>query len=332
MRVIHGSARPVRDRRAYQPLPSHPAITFRELRGLTIPGSGGRIGSPFDLARQLRSFALCYFDNGYVLQDVLCLSAGRLSEVPIISGHHAVIKFGGLHDLAWEMIGKRLLRRFAAVHVLNESDARYAGRLVAGKIFSIPMPVDLELFTPRSKGEQFSVVFVGRLHRQKGVDRLIDVIRLANARFASRVRFVVVGDGPMRRDLCAVEKLQNVRVVGALSRGEVAGAIASSHALIMPSRWESFGLVGAEALACGVPLITSGMGATKEMAQEGRGFVIEDCDEPTEWCDAIAALCNESEIAAAVRLARLRAYAEKNFSLDTVSRQFDRLLESVLTR
>ena len=304
-------------------------MTFYRLRGVRIPGSDGRLVSPLRLAQLLRDCALCYFDNGYFLQDALVLTAGGLSRVRVISGHHAVIKFGGLHDLAWETIGKRLLPRFAAVHVLNRSDARYVRRLHAQRTFEIPMPVDLEAFVPRSKSDQFTVTFVGRLHRQKGVDRLIDVIELATAKFGSGVHFTVVGDGPLRHDLSRIRQLQNVRVLGTLGRSDVARAIARSHAILMPSRWETFGLVGAEALACGVPLITSGAGATSEMAQNGRGTIIADPDAPGQWCEAIAALRSEARFAA-TRSDELRAYAEKNFSKETVSNQVDGLLESVL--
>jgi len=297
-----------------------------------MSASGGRLVSPLGLANLIHDCAVCYFDNGYVFQDALALSAGRLSGVPIISGHHAVIKFGGLHDLAWEMLGKRLLQRFAAVHVLNASDACYVRALRASKVFLIAMPVDLKTFAPRPKSEEFTVAFVGRLHWQKGVDRLIDVIKLAHARFGARVRFAVAGDGPLKVALSAVADLPNASLAGALGRGEVAQLIARSHALIMPSRWETFGMAGAEAVACGVPLITSGMGATNEMAQDSRGFVISDCDDPAEWCDAIAALREETEAAAATRSAKLRDYAEKNFALGKVARQFDGLFGAVLTR
>lgn len=91
-------------------------------------------------------------------------------------------------------------------------------------------------------------LFAGNLLPHKGV---LDLVR----RWPGGHRLLVVGDGPLRRD---VERAASadVEVVGALPRQDVLGLMAEARGLVFPSKWlETFGMVYAEALACGLPVL-----------------------------------------------------------------------------
>lgn len=115
-------------------------------------------------------------------------------------------------------------------------------------------------------------VFVGRVEAEKGIEDLI----AAAARTASPL--TVIGDGPLRESLAAAHP--QVRFAGWMDRGQIAAEAASARALVMPSRYpEPFGLVAAEALLSGLPVIlpeTALLGP--EVAARGLGMVCDTRD------------------------------------------------------
>ena len=99
-----------------------------------------------------------------------------------------------------------------------------------------------------------TVVAIGRLHRQKGFDRLLNALAAMRRR---DVRLVILGDGGERRALEAA-----VATLGLGDRVKLAGFqeapapwLAHADLFVLPSRWEGFGHVLVEAMACGAPVI-----------------------------------------------------------------------------
>jgi len=334
LHIVHTATRPSASSDAYRALPSHTRVSIEEVAGTALPGSGGRLPRPSALAGAFRSADVCYFDNGYALQDAVVLRAARSVSMPVISGHHAVIKFGGLHDIAWELVGRRLISRFDSVHALNAKDAQYLKSIGARNVHLIPIAVDLQTFAPKSvRAAQFTVLFVGRLHFQKGIDRLVRVVELAQQRAGSRMRFVIAGSGPLLDEVARISDLPTVTVIASADRGEVAELMANAHALIVPSRYETFGVVAAEALAAGTPIVATDTGAMEEMASDGRGEIIRDADDPESWFAALSSLHDryrDDASFSAIIGANTRGYAEQAFAFDRVAQAFDALLQSAM--
>ena len=119
---------------------------------------------------------------------------------------------------------------------------------------------------PKAPSESDTILFVGRLAPEKGVDLLID----AWERSAPEgLKLVVVGDGPMRAIL------ENRRVPGVLFRGlvskdEVRRLMLTSRALAFPSIWyEGQPMVILEALAAGLPIFASDLGGIATTVGDG---------------------------------------------------------------
>jgi glycosyltransferase involved in cell wall biosynthesis len=111
-------------------------------------------------------------------------------------------------------------------------------------------------------------LFVGRLSPEKGVLMLLE----AWQRLPIGVPLVIAGDGPLRRRLEAeVERtgLRSVRFTGRLTRDEVYELMKNAAFLVVPSIWhEPFGLIVAEAFACGTPVLGASVGAIQEMLDD----------------------------------------------------------------
>ncbi len=104
---------------------------------------------------------------------------------------------------------------------------------------------------------------VSRLAPEKGVDVAIEACRLAG------LPLVIAGDGPELDALRAVAGAGDVRFVGRVDDTELARLRANASIALVPSRSaETFGMAAAEALACGLPVAASKVGALPELLDE----------------------------------------------------------------
>jgi len=163
-------------------------------------------------------------------------------------------------------------------------------------------------------------VFVGRLSPEKGAQTLLE----AWQDLPAKIPLVIVGDGPMRPRLEAEaqkKKLANIAFAGRMDRGAVYQVMKSAAFVVVPSVWwEPFGLVVAEALACGTPVLGASVGAIPEMLQDYvTGLHFAPGDPISLRAKAAWAWKHLPELAAmgkAARQAYLDCYsAEVNYSL-----------------
>lgn len=161
-----------------------------------------------------------------------------------------------------------------------------------------------------------TVVYVGRLVREKGVDTLISA--LAVLRYAGReLRLKLIGDGPERSALLTQATLLGVAdavtFVGRVPPPLVARELADATVQALPSRCgETFGLVALEALARGTPLIVTDLGGQAEVA--GDAAVCVPPNHVRAMAEAIAALIDDPERRAALAVAghvRAAAFSPK---------------------
>src|SRR5262249_26077671 len=126
---------------------------------------------------------------------------------------------------------------------------------------SIPLGVDLDRFKPaehkidfNSEAEPFTFIFVGTATRRKGFDLLIDSVERL---LEEGLPFRMVVAGTMDESLFAGRKkvLQTICDRGRIGHTELVSALRKAHCLLLPSRFDSFGMVIPEAMACGLPVI-----------------------------------------------------------------------------
>jgi len=172
------------------------------------------------------------------------------------------------------------------------------------KIKVIPCGVDLQLFKPlRSlKAKKFLgllekkfILFVGRIDAIKGIDVLIRAIHHLTCkpfRSNQELGLIIVGgemdvDPQMEnqemqrlRKMVARMKLPDrVAFWGSQRQDLLPYFYSAAEALVLPSRYESFGMVALEAMACGTPVIASRVGGLQYTVEDGRtGFLIPEGD------------------------------------------------------
>jgi len=133
--------------------------------------------------------------------------------------------------------------------------------------------VDLPPQPPRSRQ---GLLYVGRLSEEKG----IRVLAQAWQRSPPQTGLAVAGSGPMQNELSG---LPGVTLLGALPAASVAERMASAMALVMPSIWyENFPRTLVEAFACGLPVITSRLGAMASLVQHGHTGLLAEPGDATD--------------------------------------------------
>jgi len=163
----------------------------------------------------------------------------------------------------------------------------------AEKVGVVPCGVNLDLFRPMDKAaarqrlgfdeDESIVLYVGRFDPIKGIDRLLEA--MGYLKHLKRMRLVIVGgDGPGTpeyqnlQQLCGKFGIQkSVRFVGRVEQNQLPPYYSAADALVVPSYYESFGLVGLESLACGTPVVATRVGAMEDIIEDGKtGHVVAD--------------------------------------------------------
>ncbi len=158
------------------------------------------------------------------------------------------------------------------------------------KITVIPGGVDTQLFKPMNKEEARTrlgldkeriLLFVGRIDPIKGVEILLDVVALLKS--WDDIRLLVVGGRP-EVDL-GLQRLQQrsqelgiqerVKFVGAVPQQQLPIYYSAADVCVTPSYYESFGMVALEAMACGVPVLSSKVGIAQSIIRNGEnGYLV----------------------------------------------------------
>ena len=138
----------------------------------------------------------------------------------------------------------------------------------------IPNSVDTEHFTPstlKTWNSPINILFVGRLTEEKGVDTLFHAMREVIAKGFKQLSLTLAGDGPLRREFEEMVSdlgiTKYVEFVG--STNEVVHYYRNSHILVIPSNWEGLPLVLLEGMACGLAIVASNLGGTREGIEDG---------------------------------------------------------------
>ncbi len=160
---------------------------------------------------------------------------------------------------------ERTAMRLPDVIVADVEETRHRLRLCGvaeRRIRVVPIGIDCDAIDRvRSEGQRFDVVFVGRLLEHKGVAALIDALEYVS-RSVGSLSCAVIGEGPelrnLREQVDALGLTEGVLFLGRLEADEdVWRVMKSARVLALPSVREGFGIVVLEAIANGIPVVTS---------------------------------------------------------------------------
>lgn len=209
----------------------------------------------------------------------------------------------------------------------------------AARVRVIPMPVNPVFASARWNVERsnvptFNILTVARLTKQKRIDTLIEALKILRARGVD-AQLQIVGDGDQRAFLeNKTRELQLdafVNFLGARAQNELPASYAECDAFVLPSVREGLGLVLAEALLCGAPVIAADSGGVTDIVISNEtGLLFPECDADA-LADALEKYARDSQYAA--RLAQNgRALVSERFTPATVAAQFLETYEQAINK
>ena len=229
-----------------------------------------------------------------------------------------------------------------------EREALRAG-IPRDRVHYVPHGVDLERFRPAAGDERERlrarlgwpasrpvVLFVGRLSLEKGVADLMDAWRLADR--ADALLALVGPDmtghpwdagGPARAFVAAHGLEGSVRFDGATA--DPAPFYRAADVFVQPSHFEALGNTAIEAMASGLPVVTSGVGGLADFCEDDVTALVHEPRSPESLAAAIERMLHDPALRARLAAAG-RTIVMQRFELNTLMARYASLIESVVRR
>lgn len=241
-------------------------------------------------------------------------------------------ELAGLRDSHHEMIPWDVVRKVEAELELADlilvpsafiAAQLYAHGVPVCKVAVVPYGVDLENFHPKSgnrsnsgtRHETMECLFVGQISHRKGVRILLEAARRCR-RLPVRFRLI----GPIVSPEVLAKLPGNVTFEGAMAPGEVGEAMRRADMFVLPTLEDSFALVVLEAMASGLPVVTTSHAGSSETISEGiDGFVVPPCDAGA-LADAVTHLVEDAALRDRMGSAA-RAKVKSSYSWETYGRE-----------
>jgi len=171
-------------------------------------------------------------------------------------------------------------------------------KVLPEKVVVIPNGVNVhnEVIRRVQDGNNKNILFIGRLENWKGLDTLIEALRLLPAEYTA----TIVGDGSVKESLklqVASYKLQDrVRFVGRIPHSELEQYVANAVCLYEGTEYEGMPHIVLESWSFGVPVIISDFPANTELVNDGETGLVFHMGDAKDFVRAVKRLCSDSAL------------------------------------
>ena len=214
---------------------------------------------------------------------------------------------------------RRIWTRAAAVVALSQELKAMALKTAPQCEFDvIPNGIETDLFYPCSApiqedpGEPLKLIAVCRLLERKGLHHLLEAIAHP---FPLHVSLDIVGTGSysdeLRRQCSALGLDDRVQFLGAVKREQLGPLYRAASLFVLPSQTESFGLVFAEAMACGLPVLATRVGGIPELVRDGTDGLLVEPAQPHQLRCALEQFISQPQARLAMGQAARQRVEEK---------------------
>jgi glycosyltransferase involved in cell wall biosynthesis len=253
----------------------------------------------------------------------------RLSTLPTCVTFHN-LAYAGANRAGIKLTGRRLLARVLyrggidAYFGVSEAVARHYERNISlSHVRVIPNPIDLlkaHKTAAKCLTKNGQLVLPGRIVKEKGhVDFLEALAQLGKKGLFPEV--IIAGDGPLRAQIedraQQLGLFEQINFTGSLSHDEMLRVMSGSSIVVVPSRFEGFGLTALEAMALGRAVVSSDAGGLPEVV--GDAGVLFPASDPKALAEAIEELM--SDPVGRAELGKKAAERARFFDLPTVATQ-----------
>ena len=304
------------------------------------------------LARRVANYDLVHVHALFSHTSNSAARHAHARHVPCVITPHGVLNSYGMRcrrrivkELSFRFVEQPLVRNAAAMHYgsrLEQVETEQLG--VVAPAAMIPLGIDLQAFAQASGAERLVnqypqvlgrtlVLFLSRIVADKGLDLLLPAFAEVK-RKCPHAMLVIAGKGDetLTKSLhTEAERLglaADIIWPGFLSGADKCSAFAAASVFVLPSYSESFGIALVEAMASGLPcLTTEGVAASADIRERDAGLVVSA--EAGQLAQALSRLLEDAQLRARLG-ANARRLANERFSSETMGRALKKLYEDIL--
>jgi glycosyltransferase involved in cell wall biosynthesis len=243
----------------------------------------------------------CSLSEKGVFRDAIATVMTRLFRVPVVSHLHGNFLPGERTAFSrWTRAAYRFIfqhsERIVVLNTVSKAGVCRLGNF-ASSTSVMPNFLDLSVIPEKVESvcKRFNVAYIGTLIKSKGLATILE-----SAEQLPNINFILVGDsdrtGESSHIVDKANAFPNVEFRGALPQPLALAILAESDALIFPSHSEGFPNVVAEAMAIGLPVVASPVGAIPEMIDEPAGGYLIPQDEVARYVLAIETLASDPQL------------------------------------
>ncbi len=304
------------------------------------------------LQRHVAEYDLVHIHALFSHTSLAAARCARRAGVPYIIRPLGVLNRWGMANrrrwlkaLSFRFVEQPVLRHAAAMHYTSRAEQREAEQAGAtAPAAVIPLGIDTAAFQnppgpdnflkrfPQAKGRTL-VLFLSRLDAKKGLDLLLPAFAEIKKTHPAAM-LVIVGDGEKSyvaglRGLAAqLGMADDITWTGFLGGADKLSAFAAASVFVLPSYSENFGIALVEALAAGLPCVTTdGVAVSEDIRESGAGLVVEAESKP--FCEAMNRLLEDAALRTRFG-ANARKLATERFSVEAMGATLKKLYEDIL--
>lgn len=179
-------------------------------------------------------------------------------------------------------------------YALNDFSTTYKIKHIGKLVYpnSIPDPQNQKKIKISSEKE-YDIVSIGSLSKNKGHDILVESINILKTRKID-LSTAIVGNGPefevLKEKIVDLKLENNISIIKNKNNDAVYGILSKANVLVVPSRYEAFGIVNIEAFSMGVPVIGSDIGAISEIIDHGENGLLFKKEDSMDLSEKIEEL------------------------------------------
>ncbi|WP_010651248.1 glycosyltransferase [Oceanobacillus massiliensis] len=292
----------------------------------------------------LKSYDIVH--SHYWLSGLLGLYVKEEYNLPLVHTSHSLgiakieanVKAEKRRLRAEKMILQGADRVIATTQTEKELIFKFAGNDVNVEVSSIGVDPVFQPYIKRKQTAAPTFAFAGRLEKTKGIYTLLEAFKRLHKTSKRMPKLIIAGGDeeavdlnkklPLKSDLREMVKGMEGKIefIGPQTQEDLAELFNKATSVIVPSYYESFGMVAAEAQACGTPVIASDVGGLKNVVSDGETGLLTEPKDPIELSMAIHELANHSLLVKRLG-SQASKRAKKYFNWKEIAQQLNKTYE-----
>jgi len=304
--------------------------------GLPVPSNGSFAYvnfSPQIVGRMDRAIRYTRFDVLHVHEPctpMVAMMAVFMAASPVVGTFHAALESSGFYDRG-RPVAAAVMKRLDVRVAVSEAARSFPQSRFPGPFRIIPNGVPVEMYAPAVGAAKTPgrILFVGRAEPRKGLGVLLQAFALLRRRMPGATLTIA---GATRRQVLETERVGNdlpvdltgVEALGWVDDGQKVAELGAAEVLCAPSlAAESFGIVLAESMAAGVPVVASDLAGYRAVLRDGETGRLTPSGDPVALADALYDLLQDEGERRRLAAAGIAAAAELSWGHIT-----DRIVEA----